>query len=365
MNVLARTLSVHNYRSFKEFDVELDPDITILIGRNAVGKTNLIESVQLLTAGQSFRRPTASQLVRNGEGTCRIDLSFTGEGRRVEHALVCSEGKKSFFSNGKRTSAAGMRGLVPSILFCPDHLDMIKRAASHRRAALDDFGIQLNDRYAHLVSSYARIVEQRNSLLKEYPVPTDLLGAWDEALVQTGAALLSHRLSLLERIRLRMVDAYCAIAPTEALGLSYQSTVGEIDISTSRAEIEELFRGALARAAEDERRRGITVVGPHRDEISFSIDGREARDFASQGQQRSLVLAWKIAEAEVASDILGRYPMLLLDDVMSELDARRREAITGFVQGEIQTIITTTNLGYFSNDVIDRAKVVHIDGETK
>ena len=173
MNVLARTLSVHNYRSFEEFDVELDPDITILIGRNAVGKTNLIESVQLLTAGQSFRRPTASQLVHNGEGTCRIDLSFTGEGRRVEHALVCSEGKKSFFSNGKRTSAAGMRGLVPSILFCPDHLDMIKRAASHRRAALDDFGIQLNDRYAHLVSSYARIVEQRNSLLKEYPVPTD------------------------------------------------------------------------------------------------------------------------------------------------------------------------------------------------
>lgn len=365
MDVLARTLSVHNYRSFEEFDVELDPDITILIGRNAVGKTNLIESVQLLTAGQSFRRPTASQLVRNGEGTCRIDLSFTGEGRRVEHALVCSEGKKSFFSNGKRISAAGMRGLVPSILFCPDHLDMIKRAASHRRAALDDFGIQLNDRYAHLVSSYARIVEQRNSLLKEYPVPTDLLGAWDEALVQTGSALLSHRLSLLERIRLRMVDAYRAIAPTEALGLSYQSTVGEIDISTSRAEIEELFRGALGRAAEDERRRGITVVGPHRDEISFSIDGREARDFASQGQQRSLVLAWKIAEAEVASDILGRYPMLLLDDVMSELDARRREAITGFVQGEIQTIITTTNLGYFSNDVIDRAKVVHIDGERK
>ena len=127
----------------------------------------------------------------------------------------------------------------------------------------------------------------------------------------------------------------------------------------------DIVTGALGRAAEDERRRGITVVGPHRDEISFSIDGREARDFASQGQQRSLVLAWKIAEAEVASDILGRYPMLLLDDVMSELDARRREAITGFVQGEIQTIITTTNLGYFSNDVIDRAKVVHIDGEKK
>ena len=125
-----------------------------------------------------------------------------------------------------------------------------------------------------------------------------------------------------------------------------------------------LVRGR-ERSGEDERRRGVTVVGPHRDEISFSIDGREARDFASQGQQRSLVLAWKIAEAEVASDILGRYPMLLLDDVMSELDARRREAITGFVQGEIQTIITTTNLGYFSNDVIDRAKVVHIDGEKK
>ena len=299
--------------------------------------------------------------MRNGEGSCRIDLSFTGDGRRVEHALVCSEGKKSFFSNGKRTSAAGMRGLVPSILFCPDHLDMIKRAASYRRAALDDFGIQLNDRYAHLVSSYARIVEQRNSLLKEYPVPSDLLAAWDETLVQTGAALLSHRLSLLERIRVRMVEAYRAIAPSETLGLSYRSSVGKIDESTPRAQIEGLFRDALASAVEEERRRGVTTAGPHRDEIAFSIDGRDARDFASQGQQRSLVLAWKIAEAEVASDILGRYPMLLLDDVMSELDARRREAITGFVRGEIQTIITTTNLGYFSQDVIDRAKVVHID----
>lgn len=140
--------------------------------------------------------------------------------------------------------------------------------------------------------------------------------------------------------------------------MAYESTIGEL--GEGREEVSSQFLGALRERRTDEVRRGLTLVGPHRDEISFTIDGRSARDFGSQGQQRSIVLAWKIAEVEVTRDILGRPPLLLLDDVMSELDATRREAIMGFVAQEVQTVITTTNLGYFSDEVLDGAKVVRV-----
>lgn len=363
MGVLARELRVRNYRSFDDYALELDPHVTVLVGHNAAGKTNLIEALQLLTAGQSFRRPTSAELVRNGEGAAHIELHMEGDGRRIDCGLVAEDGKRSFFRNGKKTRAAGVRGVVPSVLFCPDNLDMVKRSASHRRAALDDFGVQLNEQYAHLVSTYTRCVEQRNTLLKESYATRDLLRAWDDALVSAGAQLVMHRLALLERIRSHMVDVYGTIAPAERVDVRYRATIGEVERAAhDRDALAALFSRSLDEISDDELRRGQTLVGPHRDEIVFTIDGRDARSYASQGQQRSLVLAWKVAEVEVTRDILDRYPILLLDDVMSELDERRRMAIMHYVEGDIQTVITTTNLGYFSSDVIEAAKVVRIDG---
>lgn len=359
MGMLATELSVHNYRSFEDLDLSFAPGTTVLVGRNAVGKTNLVEAVQLLTAGQSFRRPSPSELVREGAASCCLGLKIEGEGRLLDMGLEASDGKRSFSRNGKKVAAAGVRGELPSVLFCPDHLDMVKRSASVRRAALDDFGIQLSAQYAKLASAYERTVAQRNSLLKEYPVPEGILGVWDEALASAGAALAMHRAALLGRIRSHFAEVYARIAPRERADVAYRPSIGEL--GSSREETEEIMLAALATARTDELRRGLTLVGPHRDEVSFSIDGRAARDFGSQGQQRSLVLAWKIAEVEVTRDILGISPILLLDDVMSELDAERREAIMVFIEGGIQTVITTTNLGYFSDSVLDAAKVVRVD----
>ena len=236
-------------------------------------------------------------------------------------------------------------------------------------AALDTFGMQLNEQYAKLAGTYERIVEQRNSLLKERWCTREVLGAWNDSLVQAGASLLVHRISLLDRLRAHLVDVYEAIAPGEHLEVAYRSTVGEMACSCdghplTRDEMLEQARGLFAAAldehADEELARGVTLTGPHRDEIAFTIDGRDARSFASQGQQRSLVLAWKVAEVEVTRDILGRPPLLLLDDVMSELDADRRASFLRFIQDGIQTVITTTNLGYFSDDVLRCAKVVKI-----
>ncbi len=364
MGILARTLRVCDWRSFAEFELELDPAVTVLVGRNAVGKTNLVEALQFLTAGQSFRRPATAELVREGADRAAADLLLEGDGRRVEMGLRCEGGRRSFVRNGKKTTAAGVRGVVPSVLFCPDHLDMVKRSASVRRQALDDFGIQLSDRYANLVSAYARTVEQRNNLLKDPSCSQILLETWDDALINAGTALLDHRSALLTRVRDRFVEVYARLAPEEAADVTYVASIGlGQEALANREAASAAFREQLHATADDERRRGITLVGPHRDEISFTIDGRSARAYASQGQQRSLVLAWKIAEVEVTADILGHHPLLLLDDVMSELDESRRAAIMGFIQGEIQTVITTTNLGYFSSSVIKAAKVVRIGEE--
>ncbi len=139
----------------------------------------------------------------------------------LEMGLAVAGSRRTFSRNGKKVTAAGVRGVLPSVLFCPDHLDMVKRSASVRRAALDDFGVQLNEQYAHLVSTYERTVEQRNNLLKEPYVDRGLLAAWDESISATGAALTVHRMSLLARIREHAARAYGAIAPGELLGISY------------------------------------------------------------------------------------------------------------------------------------------------
>lgn len=358
MTISARALTARDYRSFASYELDLAPGVTVLAGPNAVGKTNLVEALQLLTAGQSFRRPAPAELVREGAARCRASLVLEGEGRRLEHGLEVEDGKRSFTVNGKRARAASVRGALPSVLFCPDHLDMVKRSASVRRVALDDFGVQLNEQYGRLVAAYARTVEQRNSLLKERVCDRGLLAAWDESLAAAGAALLAHRTALLARIRVHFTRVYRQIAPHEEADVSYRASIGELP--TSREEARSAIAAALAAGFEDERRRGITLVGPHRDEIAFTVCGRDARAFGSQGQQRSIVLAWKVAEVEVTRDILGRPPLLLLDDVMSELDAGRREALTAFVSGGIQTVITTANLGYFSDAVLEDAKVVRI-----
>lgn len=365
--MFARELSVAHYRSFERYRLALSDGVTVLAGPNAAGKTNLIEALQLLTSGSSFRHPTAAELVHDGAGPCKVELRLEGDGRVLDMGLSVEDGKRSFSRNGKRCAASGVRGVLPSVLFCPDHLDMVKRGASVRRAALDDFGVQLSARYADLSSTYGRCVTQRNALLKETWCCREMLGAWNESIARAGSSLLVHRLALLERLAGRVRDAYGRVASGELAGVSYVSTLGDLPHTEDRDELMgwayEHMLSALDERADEEMRRGMTLVGPHRDEIEFSVAGRSARSFASQGQQRTLVLAWKVAEVAVARDILGTAPLLLLDDVMSELDGERRGAFLQLIGDDIQTVITTTNLGYFTDDLLDRAKVVSM-GET-
>ena len=358
MGLLVTELALADFRSFERLGVALSPGVTVFVGPNAAGKTNTVEALQLLTSGQSFRRPTPSQLVRDGAESARIDARLEGDGRVLDARLDVVAGRRQFSRNGKRCQAADMPGELMSVLFSPDDLALVKRGASVRRDEIDDFGRQANRGYANVLAAYLRSVEQRNRLLKDEFPDEGLIEAWDSSVSLGGATLLHARLRLFSRLADRVSEVYGRVSGGEELVCSYSSTLGEGVEGLTRDELRDLFYERLRAGRPDDLRRRQTCVGPHRDDVSFSIEGRDARSFGSQGQQRTVALAVKMAEVGLAEELLGSRPLLLLDDVMSELDEARREAVMFYVREGIQTVVTTTNLGYFSTELLDAAEVI-------
>ena len=358
MGLLVTELALADFRSFERLGVALSPGVTVFVGPNAAGKTNTVEALQLLTSGQSFRRPTPSQLVRDGAESARIDARLEGDGRVLDARLDVVAGRRRFSRNGKRCQAADMPGELMSVLFSPDDLALVKRGASVRRDEIDDFGRQANRGYANVLAAYLRSVEQRTRLLKDEFPDEGLIEAWDSSVSLGGATLLHARLRLFSRLADRVSEVYARVSGGEELVCSYSCTLGEGVEGLTRDELRDLFYERLRAGRPDDLRRRQTCVGPHRDDVAFSIEGRDARSFGSQGQQRTVALAVKMAEVGLAEELLGSRPLLLLDDVMSELDEARREAVMSYVREGIQTVVTTTNLGYFSAELLDAAEVI-------
>lgn len=361
MGLSVERLGMRNWRNFGERSIDLSPGMTVLCGHNAVGKTNTVEALQMLTAGLSFRKPKPAQLIREDCDRAKISCRLTGDRRVVDVSCEIEPTRKRFTRNGKKCTAQDLPETLMSVLFNPDDLSFVKRGASYRRDELDGFGRQANRGYGKVLAAYTRAVEQRNRLLKEDYPDLALLDAWDASVALGGATLLVARLHLLERLRAHISTVYEEISEGEKLGCTYESSLGEDLAGLSRDEVCDRFAARLAAGRAADLRRQQTLVGPQRDDLTFTIDGRDARAFGSQGQQRSIVLAWKMAEVRLAREVVGEQPLLLLDDVMSELDERRRAATVRFVQSGIQTVVTTTNLGYFPEELLSAAKVVMMD----
>lgn len=358
-----RNVGMICYRNFPLRDINLSEGMTILHGPNATGKTNTIEALQLLTSGVSFRHPRSQDLIMEGEGQARISSRIEGDGRVIDVACEITPARRRFVRNGKPCQAAALPATLMSVLFCPDDLTFVKGSARYRRDELDAFGAQANAGYRRVQMAYLRSVEQRNRLLKDPSPDLALLDAWDASVALGGATLLEARLRLFARLRQHVREVYGQVSPSDSLDCRYVSTLGDDVAGLTRDDLAQRFAEMLAHGRSDDLRRQQTLVGPQRDDLMFTIDGRDARGFGSQGQQRSIVLAWKMAEVRLSSEVLGTQPILLLDDVMSELDEHRREAVVRFVQGGIQTVVTTTNLGYFPPELLDSSEVVEFSGE--
>jgi DNA replication and repair protein RecF len=352
-------LKLYDFRSYKSLELDLGERISIIAGPNAVGKTNIVEALQLLTAASSFRNPQWAECVRWGSSKALLRLEAEGLSRRLETSLsIQASGQRSYAVNGNpKRKISQVVGLLPCVVFTPDDLRLVKDSAERRRSAVDSAGDQLSQAYLSLRGEYERILRQRNAALKMVTPDEDVLEALTERLVERGKAFTLHRKRLFARLSQALSATYSTLAPGEELEAVYESSWIRRGIDEDG---EEAFVEALGMTGAEERQRRTTVVGPHRDDIRFLLGGRDARTYASQGQQRTISLAWKLAEVSVITDVGGQQPLLLLDDVMSELDEARRLTLTSLVGEVAQTVVTTTNLGYFGQEIVNRAKVVNL-----
>jgi DNA replication and repair protein RecF len=360
VGLLVTSLELRDFRNYENLRITPDPELTLLVGPNAAGKTNVIEAIQLLTAAESFRRPLWAETIRWGADEARLRMTASGDGRSVDIEMsVSPEGRRTYQVNGKpKRTMAEVAGILPCVVFTPDDLRMVKDAAEKRRAAVDGVGDQLSAAYRSSRSEYERILRQRNRLLKEDHRDEGLLRLWTDRLVESGTAYTARRKRLFDRLAEKMSEAHLMLSGKEELVARYRPSWEEV--VTGGESGCGVMEEALRVKRSEEMRRGVSLVGPHRDEISFSINGKDARSFASQGQQRTISLAWKLAEVKVITEVGGQPPVLLLDDVMSELDETRRHALARFVGEAAQTLVTTTNLGYFDPELIERAETVRL-----
>ncbi|MDZ4180384.1 MAG: DNA replication/repair protein RecF [Coriobacteriia bacterium] len=360
-------LELRDFRSYPLWEIEPDSALTVLVGPNAVGKTNVIEAIQLVATGSSFRNPRWEEVVAWGSKGAVVSLVAEGEGLHADVELkVDDTGRRAWRVGGvtKRRAADATR-FVPVVAFTPDDLALVKGPPDQRRSTLDTLGEQLSATYGALKRDYARVIRQRNAVLKDES-PVSSLEPWDEQLIGLGARLHVHRRRLARRVVEAAAPIYGQLANNETLDMRMcdRCGVGSNDLSheVEVARVESGLREELARRRSDERTRRVSLVGPHRDDLTFLLGGRDARAYASQGQQRTIALAWKWAEVAIVTEMLKRRPVLLLDDVMSELDEVRRAALTDLVQRDIQTFITTTTTGYFDPALLREARVVTLKG---
>ena len=375
------SLTFREFRNYELFELDGVGELTIFIGPNAVGKTNILEGIQLLTSASSFRHPQISQLVREGAESARIEMHAGDGNRELDVALSMEAGKRRYTVNGKGKTAADVRGVLPSVIFTPDDLQLVKRSSSVKRTALDDLGVQLTRNYYIVRRDFEKTIQYKNRLLRE-EASRELIESINETLVTCGAQLFCLRRALFERVVPVVARVYEQIAGEGAesfaaeyrpswdrvrttgtegvVGSDSEPTTPSVPVVTTVHAVREVIARELERHYDEERRRARSLIGPHNDEILFSLAGRDAALFASQGQQRSIVLAWKLAEVEVVRTVLGVSPVLLLDDVLSELDGSRREMLVRFVTSDVQTFVTATDLDGFAGEIVDRARVVEL-----
>lgn len=378
MSLKITRIALHDVRGYKKLDLEDLSDLNIIVGPNAVGKTNIIEAVQLLTSGVSFRKPSPAEVVSWGQEQGYASIKLEEDNRHLEHRAIINQEKRYFEINGKKRSSSSIRSSLPCVLFIPDDLQLIKASSVKRRDALDALAIQLSKSYSALKKDYQQALQQRNLLIKEGIHSGDLFDSWDESLALHGARLGITRWRLFDRLMKHVKDIYPQVANEESIDGLYVPSWMRIgsknekihDISQYEEEtnifattIDELKNKLLEQSrlnSEAELNRGISLIGPHKDEMLFFINGRNARLFSSQGQQRTIVLSLKIASVLLINEILGSEPVLLLDDVMSELDEDHRRALMQFVRTNTQTFITTTNLDYFDEETLESAHVIEV-----
>ena len=374
-----KTLHLRNFRNYPDQKVEFSAAKTILVGNNAQGKSNLLEAVELMSSLRSHRTSRDRDLILDGETIAQISGHLQKDLGEVDLSMTLRQnGRRSVGLNGLNLRRQlDFLGTLNMVQFSSLDLDLVRGGPEQRRHWLDSLLVQLEPIYAYVLQQYNQILRQRNALLKgiqksdlnrqnlfsqaseiESLNPSEL-SLWDAQLAIAGSRVIRRRARVLQRLIPFARSWHQAISgSTETLEIRYAPNVELVDDNPEA--LQKAFLEKIQQRAIVERHQGTTIVGPHRDEVEFTINNTPARQYGSQGQQRTLVLALKLAELKLIEDVIGEPPLLLLDDVLAELDLSRQNQLLDAIQDRFQTLITTTHLGSFDAQWINASQILEV-----
>ncbi len=329
------SLRLQNFRSYSDYTTEFAPGVNIIVGPNASGKTNLLEAVYVINRGKSFR-VTDRDLIKHGESWSRIDATSESSKRTWKLENGTERPDKTIEIDGTLSKRITNKNSQPTTLFEPNHLRLLNGSPETRRTHLDQILSQTSQQFKTNLSKYNRALRQRNALLKQSGVKKDDLFVWDVKLSEYGGYVNESRKELVEHINSKVSKNYSKIAKKKTkVHIEYSSSVADGDYKSSLLK-------KLQTSAQEDSFKGFTSIGPHREDFSVFFDGKDGSVAASRGESRTLVLVLKLIELKLLETELEEKPILLLDDVFSELDGGRRRALTEHISG-YQTLITTTD----------------------
>jgi DNA replication and repair protein RecF len=341
--MIIKELNLYQYRNYLNENFSFSPGLNVIIGDNAQGKTNLIESIYLLSRGYSHRGSAVSELIHFDKPDFSVKATILKD--QVTHLLSARSlnGKKQFLLNGKTTDREKTNSVLTTILFEPGDLKIVKEGPDKRRRFLNEEISGFNPQYHYLIKNYEKVLMQRNQLLKNIQFNKSLLSTlsiWNEQLIDLGIKIIRQRVAYLHRLNREAGSLYQILCQgKENLTLYYHNNI--IDSLDELDQIKEKFEQKLKNFEDQEIAKGSTIFGPHVDDMLIMIDQNDARRFGSQGQQRSAAIALKLSQIKIVQSQTGSLPVVLLDDIFSELDEKRRHNILQLIK-ENQSFITGT-----------------------
>jgi len=356
---MLKNLELFNFRNYSKASFDFEKT-TILIGPNGIGKTNIIEAIYMISTGRSWRTNRDNELINWGNDFMKILITLEAQEAKTLEMLMQKEGpatpqKKSVKMNGVKKRLAEFLGVMPAVLFSPEELRLIDGSPVHRRRFLDILLCEMEKKYVIGLLDLAKIIKSRNKLLffiKIGQAEMKELEFWDEKLITLGSFIIRKREKVIDYINKNLSKTYQNISGAgENLEIKYKPTVKP-----------EEYEETLIAGRDREIENTATLFGPHRDDFTFYLDGKDITTFGSRGEFRSAVLALKIAELDYFTTEGKTRPILLLDDIFSELDRRRRMHLSKIIQ-DCQTIITTTDLDHVEENLRGKAKTIAIGGE--
>lgn len=360
-NLSLKKIFTYQFRNLSSGEVCFSSGVNLIYGGNGEGKTNLLEAIYLLGRGNSFRAKREEEMIQwEQEGYfIRGVYSSPNTGERTLEIKSLKGKKEALLDKKKMDSFSQLEGLFPLVIFVPEDLQLVKGGPSIRRRFLDQEITQMYMGYSEYVKRYQRVLQERNNLLKKEKKDTDLEKVLDEQLTSYGSVIIEKRMQFVERLNplARLMNRRLS-QRKEDLFLQYRSLL-KIDRRNSREQIKNMMREEMIRKKKEEIFRGMTLLGPHRDDLDIWVNGKNLRDYGSQGQQRTTALTLKLALLEFYRAERGEYPVLLLDDVFSELDEARCLEIGEVLPERVQSFITTTSpQGFRGKENIDNIFMV-------